>query len=253
MPWVATWALATGSEMNYDLPQGRATRKKDEKGSADNTRFIFPHNYAMQQVAGFCSRSQEKASRAFRSILWFTATSWDKNFWKVWVFSQDLYSTSHLKILCAGVPTLPPTILLRLDLALEANVKAKLTKSLSEQARGGSRGSMSHLKRGPSSIPPATILCPGFSPPLTPSCDPFVGEKWSRSLEPANYRALTSALLNPKCWRTFQQLTDLCFCECVRICCFIFIEMWAQQRKCLFHRCHKAALPRGKSQLIRNA
>lgn len=131
------WALATGSEMNYDLPQGRATRKKDEKVSADNTRFIFLHNYAMQQVAGFCTRSQEKESRAFRSILWFTATSSDKNFWKVWVFSQDLYSTSHLKILCAGVPTLPPTILLRLDLALEANAKAKLTKSLSEQARGG--------------------------------------------------------------------------------------------------------------------
>lgn len=131
--------------------------------------------------------------------------------------------------------------------------EGKADKIIKWASEGGSRGSMSHLKRGPSSIPPATILCPGFSPPLTPSCDPFVGEKWSRSLEPANYRALTSALLNPKCWRTFQQLTDLCFCECVHICCFIFIEMWAQQRKCLFHRCYKAALPRGKSQLIRNA
>lgn len=160
----------------------------------------------------------------------------------------SLFSTSPFnKVLCAGVPSLQPTILLRLDLALEANAKAKLTKSLSEQARGGPEEACLTWSVAPPPFPPLTLLCPGFSPPLTPSCDPFVGEKWSRSLEPANYRALTSALLNPKCWRTFQQLTDLCFCECVCVCRFIFIEMWAQQRKCFFHRCHKAALPTGKA------
>lgn len=159
-------------------------------------------------------------------------------------FSQPSWSTS--------------TLLFRWT---QRNAKAKLTKSLSEQVggvvvvgvrAGASKGSMSHLKLAPP-VAPHHLLCPGFSPPLTPSCDPFVGEKWSRSLETANYRALTSALLNSKCWGTFQQLTDLRFCECVSICCFIFIEMWVQQRKCLFYRRHKAALPRRKSWLILNA
>lgn len=77
----------------------------------------------------------------------------------------------------------------------QGNSKGRLTKSLSEQARG----LKTHVSLEACPPPPSFMApCPGFSPP-DPSPDPFVGEKQSRSLEAANYRVLTSAWLSPKC------------------------------------------------------
>lgn len=84
-------------------------------------------------------------------------------------------------------------------------------------------------------IPPPSY--PGFSPPDPPS-DPFVGEKWSRSLEPANYRALTSALLSPERWGTFQQLRD----SSTGVCLLFLFQLLLQlclKRKHLFYGGHK--------------
>lgn len=233
--------------MSYDSLQGRATWEKD-KGLAN----IYFHGI-MQ-----CNRLQIFAqadsgegilhprSRTFQRFESFLIISMQPVTWKHCVLEPRRFRPP---------PWSNSTLLLR---QTQGNAKAKLTKSLSEQAAGGRDLEEACLTWSvppptPSSAPHHLLLCPGFSPPLTPSCDPFVGEKWSRSLETANYRALTSALLNPKCWGTFQQLTKLCVCEWVCICCFIFIEMWAKQRKCLFYRLHKAALPKGESWLIRKS
>lgn len=65
----------------------------------------------------------------------------------------------------------------------------------------------------------------GFPPPSSfswlftsrsPLCDLSLREKRSTSLDLANYRALTSAWLSPKCWRTFLQLGN-------SMCMFVFV------------------------------
>lgn len=115
--------------------------------------------------------------------------------------------------------------------------REKLTKSLSEQAKGGLRKriSLEACPPPPPLSPPPSY--PGFSPPDSPS-DPFVGEKWSRSLEPANYRALTSALLSPKRWGTFQQLRN----SSTGVCLLFLFKLLLQlclKRKHLFYGGHK--------------
>lgn len=145
------------------------------------------------------------------------------------LFSKSLENTLCLSVHPAGCHPCPP------QPWSQGKSKGKLTKSLSEQAKGGLRKRVSLEVCPPRFIPPPSY--PGFSP-QDPSSDPFVGEKWSRSLEPANYRALTSALLSPKRWGTFQQLEDSSTGECLLFLFKLLLQL-CLKRKHLFYGGHK--------------
>ena len=135
----------------------------------------------------------------------------------------------------------------------EGSSRARLTKSLSEQARG--------LKTHVSleACPPLAPPCLSFSPPDPPT-DPFVEAKGSRSLDPANYRVLTSAWLSPKCWGTFLQLGDslrVCVCVCVCalcVCCFYlnFCTAMYQEKESLFYWRHKSCLTQCSTTFVKS-